>query len=889
MDQTFIRQTLIGRMRQHGEDLEAAIRTTARGMGIDAAALKPAADAIRREGNRNRLLTEPPAVIRQQLRDELTHDSWYSGQEEGDEFWPRLREKMMAGSLASAVPDIDRASTKVVALCAAPNVRRLKKRGMVVGYVQSGKTANYTAVMAKAADAGYQLFIVLAGMHNNLRRQTQVRLSKDLLDESWAPLTTDDADFGRVNNGSAMLKNGTKTIAVVKKNQSRLEALRSWLAEIPEDIRARVPIMILDDEADQATPNSSTKIDSRTRINELVRAIWSEVKTGTYVGYTATPFANVFMDPHDEEELYPADFIIDLPRPSAYFGAERLFGREPIDDEDTPTDGVDVIRYVPEEDSDHLRPPSGPENRRGFDPDLPPSLIQALNWFLVATAIRHARGENDEHSSMLIHTTHFTDPHFMMKQRVDEYLETQRRKLTGDDFNDFRAAYDTENERASDVATQAMPPWHVIQKHLPHVAQSTRVIVDNGFSTDRLDYEREDEEGNSIYETVIAIGGGTLSRGLTLEGLVVSYFVRTSNTYDTLLQMGRWFGFRPGYEDLPRIWMPKSLALEFQFLALVEEEIRQDMRRLERMQVTPREMGLRVRSHPGRLSIVARNKMQHADIVWVSYSGKRLQTFIFDEFNAEKQRANIHAARELVTAASRVGSSGFSAAAPTKWIARDLDPELIIDFINSYHFHEDQIGLQPEHLTGWIRRAAPERRWNLVIKGSARTQTLNGQPVDLGSLDLGYDLQVPAVNRAPLTASPPGTANIKSLLSQADWYADLDAHDIGRTKGMDYTAARELRRKHADGNGLLIIYPVSRYSVPLGAAQTETNSRRAMNSPEHLIGVGLILPDIGQDGVAAEGDYYSVTPDWEMSAEDDETPPDLEGSATFDGAEPRKG
>jgi hypothetical protein len=165
--------------------------------------------------------------------------------------------------------------------------------------VQSGKTANYTAVMAKAADAGYRLFIVLSGLHNNLRKQTQVRLSDDLVDHDWVPLTSENADFGNVVNGAAILAGGVKSIAVVKKNQSRLRSLRDWLRDIPEETRRRVPILLLDDEADQATPNSATGREQLTRINELVRQVWRELPTGTYIGYTATPFANIFMDPSD--------------------------------------------------------------------------------------------------------------------------------------------------------------------------------------------------------------------------------------------------------------------------------------------------------------------------------------------------------------------------------------------------------------------------------------------------------------------------------------------------------------------------------------------------------------------------------------------------------------
>ena len=218
MDQEFARQTLIDRMRRHGESLEQAAASFARGMGVPVSQLSSAIESIRREGARNMLLDSPPGVFGHSLTAEARMSGWYTGPEDGDEIWPRLRAKLEAGSLRDVVEEVDKASTKVVAHLADPHIRNLKKRGLVVGYVQSGKTANYTAVMAKAADAGYRLFIVLSGLHNNLRRQTQVRLTTDLVDHDWAPLTSDVADFGNVLNGAALLSRGVMSIAVVKKN-----------------------------------------------------------------------------------------------------------------------------------------------------------------------------------------------------------------------------------------------------------------------------------------------------------------------------------------------------------------------------------------------------------------------------------------------------------------------------------------------------------------------------------------------------------------------------------------------------------------------------------------------------------------------------------------------
>ncbi|WFE23305.1 Z1 domain-containing protein [Solwaraspora sp. WMMD937] len=867
-------------MRQQRMSLDRAAEWIANIFDAKLADLAPAVDSIRREGARNKLLDSPPGVL-QETAAEARMSSWYSGSEEGDELWPRLESRIKSGPMADVVTEIDNASTKVVANLADPSVYGLRKRGLVVGYVQSGKTANYTAVMAKAADAGYGLFIVLSGMYDNLRRQTQVRLSRDIVDHDWVPLTTDDADFGNVVNGAAFLARGTKSIAVVKKNQARLRSLRDWLRDIPQDIRRRVPVLLLDDEADQATPNSATRQDRQTRINRLIRQIWQEIPTGTYLGYTATPFANIFMDPNDDQELYPADFIIDLPRPKAYFGAERVFGREPLNDADDPDPGLDMVRDVPDEEAKELRPPSNREARQTFDPALPPSLIEAIRWFLVATAIRRARAQHDAHSSMLIHTTHYIQPHIAMQGRVQALISTIRADWQDGNIWDLDGCYRREAMRAKEVASVELPAWSKVKQAIARVLSDVRILVDNGESDDRLDYDRV-VDGKPVPETVIAVGGGTLSRGLTLEGLVVSYFTRTSNTYDTLLQMGRWFGYRTGYEDLTRIWMQASLAEEFRFLALVEHEIRQDMAHMERMQVTPRQLGVRVRAHPGRLAIVARNKMQHADIVRITYAGRRLQTFIFDELGRSVIARNQDAAKELVTSCRKVVPERQILGLP-RWIFTDIPAQQITSFLKTYQFHPDQVGLHGDHMIGWIERAAPSNPWNVVVIGSDKIHRRDdNSPIPLGEMDLGLPMPVPAVNRAPLRMPEPGTANIKALLSHNDWFADLPPGLVAEL-GESSADPRTIRRERSKGRGLLIIYPVSCRSTPMGPAR-KTNSRRDMQAPDHLIGVGIIFPEVEQEGLAKDGTYYSVHPDWEVEAVDEEDlPQDREGSHIIDG------
>lgn len=863
----------IGRLRVSLDEVVDTLRSI-----VDPAALDAAAEGIRRDQEQNDLLDSPTGVVYRSLVSNVQMAPWYPGPEAGDRHWDALKGRLLGSRMAGAVPDIDRASTKVVAQLANPNIHGLKKLGLVLGYVQSGKTANFTAVMAKAADRGVGLLIVLSGIHNNLREQTQVRIAKDLDFASGAciALTTPDADFvnSHTHRGAALLGGEKPVVIVIKKNASRLENLRDWLTEIPADILRRTPVLILDDEADQATPNSSTGRDERSRINGLLREIWGLVQSGTYVGYTATPFANIFMEP-DGSDLYPSNFIINLPRPEEYFGAERLFGREPMSEDDVPDPGLDMIREITDDEATALRPPSGTEAREAFMPPVPQSLRDAVEWFIVATAVRRARG-HDDHSSMLIHTTHYSAPHIAMQKQVAELCDDIKQAWQTGDRSALSAAYSDEKDRAAECASEPMPTWDEISSHIGAVLVDVRVIVDNGMSTDRLDYDRKDASGNPVREVVIAIGGGTLSRGLTLEGLVVSYFTRTSNTYDTLLQMGRWFGYRPGYEDLPRIWLQPSLADEYRFLALVEAEIRADIADMELQQLTPRELGVRVREHPGRLAIVARNKMGAARLVRVTYAGERMQTFIFDRDETVASQ-NIQAARDFISRCMSTTRLVKSETLP-RWSFRGVPAETVCSLLEQYRFHPDQTSMRSDFMTGWIREAAPTAPWNVtVISRSRPARDAAGNDLDLGKLNLGFG-DVLAVNRAPLKTSATGTANIKSLLNHVDWFADLDPAVINSLSADEHKHPRDVRRRYAEGAGQIIIYVVSKDSTPQNAGSETARGRMSMGT--HLLGLGIIFPSGGAES-RGEATYYGVTPDWqpELDPSSEEIPIDLEGDA----------
>lgn len=871
MDPQFIRETIVNRLRQFSESLDEAEKAVTRGFGsmVDRNLIREIVEKLREQARVFEMLDNPPGVHSgeyESLEEEAKINHWYIGPQTGDVCWPRFKARL-ENEGADYVEELDASSSTVVAHLADPNVGGLKKKGLVLGYVQSGKTANYTAVIAKAVDAGYRMVIVLSGLHNNLRRQTQIRLENDLLESEWAHLTTSDEDFGKVVDGEALARKRVLMIAVVKKNSARLRKLRDWLRDINEVVRRKCPVLIIDDEADQATPNSAQHGVDRTAINRLVREIWEATLTGSYVGYTATPFANVFMDPNDSGDLYPSNFIIDLNRSESYFGAERIFGRDELDEDDNPDDGLDMVRTITEEEAESLKAPSRRGDRDDFDPELPASLETAVRWFLLATAVRRARGQY-KHSSMLIHTTHYTQPHFAMRDRVRFLLKTL-------DFNDgeFRELYLQEIDRVKDATTAMSVPWPEVKDALTAVLVDVKVVVDNGSSLERLVYDKDDEFGESLPKTLIAIGGATLSRGLTLEGLVVSYFVRSSNTYDTLLQMGRWFGYRAGYEDLPRIWTTADLASDFRFLSSIEEEIRRDIHAMENARITPQQLGVKVRAHPGRLEITA--KMGTAEKVRLSYANSHKQTFILEEKNVEVLRSNLETTRSLI---SQIGFENFEKLNPaaSRRIARGISASAIAEFFECYCFHRDQPSLRSELVAGWIKKSALDSKWNVVVMGAA--QDTQGRRRD--TVPLGFGDQTPMVNRAPLYDAPLGTANIKALISRPDWFVDLDPDYVKECRSRGLTRPEHVRSGTPSASeGLLLIYPVDPNSVPMGSAlRTNRPTRRKMEAVAPIIGLGVFFPRVQAELDTYDAEYYSVNP-MSMDIPDDlELPIDSEDS-----------
>lgn len=795
------------------------------------------------ESIRIRDLDEPPSVF---LNGRPT---WYTGPDmENDRNWPALAASLRRkGFSESNIAAVDDSSTKIVALLDHPKQEQFRTKGLVVGFVQSGKTTSFTAVMAKAADRGYKLFIVLSGIHNALRRQTQIRLVKDLIDANpgqWHQVTSETKDFVPQPNAKAFFASKDQCVLlVVKKNAAVLRKLRTWLASAGEYLE-KCPTLIIDDEADQSTV-------ATTKINPLLYDVLDKFPQVGYVGYTATPFANLLIDPSVTEDFYPRDFIVNLPQPTGYHGTEVLFGRELLDGED-PEDldgGYDMIRLVPDDEVDDLKPKNKKEAAY-FRPGMTHSLRASVEWFWLATAARRARGSGDQHSTMLIHTTTETGVHEAFKDPLLDLRIATLRKLDLSEPALLARLRSTWGRETALVPAEQMGevkvPFDVVLHHLRDVVRDTKVVIDNYRSSDRLNYEAGPV-------TAIAVGGNTLSRGLTLEGLVSSLFVRAVSAYDTLLQMGRWFGYRGGYADLPRIWMTEELAEWFRHLATVEAEMRIDINRyMNNPLENPMTFAVRLRSHP-KLSITAKAKMKAAVLAHASYGGQLVESRFFDVGGKAGKWLddNAKAARSLIAAAVRNGITE-EAPRPETALFTAVPSDDVIAFLGSYSFHERSSDGGRKQLISYIEKrmkGGALNRWSVGVIGNSQSTSKTA------SCDLGSGIEVKMVKRSRLGQQSEqtfdGVADIKTLTSRRDETVDLN---VDGSAPLSRSAILELRREQRPDEGLLLIYPIEPES------DTGREGRKPLGAPtdDVVIGVALVFPEPRPGTQDADVEYWSA-------------------------------
>ncbi len=756
------------------------------------------------------------------------------------------------------------------------------RRGMVVGQVQSGKTSHYTGLICKAADAGYKLIIVLAGMHESLRNQTQKRIEKEFIgyekvswssedknrrvgvgeffDEMISPpcsLTCSDenenGDFNRkfASQIGVILGGNDPVILIVKKNKSVLTNVINWAISFhglkdPKTGRKvvrNIPLLLIDDEADNASVNTNPVPRDEygipledydvTAINGKIRKLLNHFEKSAYVGYTATPFANIFIYPEGEtlthgEDLFPRDFIVNLPTPPNYIGPVQLFGfpseNEPGFDENKDEKGLQIIREI--KTSDYKKDIPDKHKKYHVPEKIPNSLKEAIKSFVIASAARMARGEQNNHNSMLIHVTRYTAVQERIGQLVSEEVQFLRRQMEYTDQNDPEGVYkDFEKlwycsksdfwaksyldypSTTKDVKEQIKDPiikeisWEEVKYFLFEAVSRIKIKLINGTAKDALDYSKH-PKGLSV----IAIGGDKLSRGLTLEGLTVSYYLRASRMYDTLMQMGRWFGFRPGYIDLCRLYTSPDLVKWYKYIALASEELRSEFDYMAAYNSTPSQYGLRVRTHPNNLLITAVNKMRDGTVMDVSYANSIVETVIFpQEENVLKNNLEV-IDQFIYNLGPKFTTNG------NKILWRDIPSQQILQLLDEYIVHIDSRKAAPKPLKKYIEKQMGKgelKSWTIALVNKKNAEY--SYPFELFKPD---EIGMPERNRSLSNGR---------MIDRKDEYVDLtqeefdealrrmknDPNRKSRTsKEPKFPSGPYIREVRSPKKGLLIIYPL---------------------------------------------------------------------------------
>ena len=731
----------------------------------------------------------------------------------------------------------------------------VSKKGLVVGQVQSGKTANYTGLVCKAADTGFNLIIVLAGIHNNLRSQTQLRLDEGFLgfdtqferantkettkigvglipgfDDAIANSYTTNAEKGDFTSRSANTAGFNfnapqPALLVVKKNASVLKRLNTWLNTHAENGKINnKSLLMIDDEADNASINTNASGDEPTTINKHICSILNKFNRSSYVGYTATPFANIFI-PLGDSNLFPRDFIINLPAPSTYIGPDKVFGTSIVPDDSNDellpivTSVNDFHNFVPNK---HKKDDAKPSLN-----EMPESLRLAIKCFIVTCAIRILRGQEHKHNSMLIHVSRFQlwQNHIKdlvvrifnyYKQEIevgDRMVLEELRQVFEVDRNDYKSYKTTtqsilESRYKNIDDSLIVHSWEDVKGQLFKAVQKITVKSINGSSNDVLTYYDNKEDGISV----IAIGGDKLSRGLTLEGLSISYFLRASKMYDTLMQMGRWFGYRSGYVDLCRLFTSSELNEWYRHITLASEELREEFSYLYEVGGTPEDYALRVRNHPGVLQITSLTKMRYANTVEVSWAGRLVETY-----QLLKDRENRHA--NFVDADNLLCKLGDYELKGKNYLWRNVAVDDVITFFENYRLPASMVKVNLRAITDYVKQvnnSGELSNWNIVLMNKPTGE--RGQEYDgylSNGLGFNYFLRVPSndstdhylLRKNHILGNPRDEfvdLSEKTLLKALE-----ETNQKLKDRNQTYPSPKLVREKYRDvKHPLLIVYPI---------------------------------------------------------------------------------
>lgn len=830
------------------------------------------------------------------------------------ELWKRYKMHLENKDPSFPTASLDDFTDKILDKCVNPKqAGSWDRRGMVVGHVQSGKTSNYIGLINKATDAGYKLIIVIAGTISSLRRQTQNRIDSDYIGRNSSaylrnkgetrikgvgkykvktdiyPLTSahylkgDEGDFNtRQLNNSNIPLGKNPVVLVIKKNKTILENLIDWLAH-NENIKTiegrkklmKVPALIIDDESDYASVNTAKEKDDAKTINRLIRILLNLFDQNTFIGYTATPYANLFISQeydndykaivknkeyHVGNDLFPEHFILNIKSAKNYIGASKLFGLEDPNTGES-NEPLDIFRPIySEEYNPPLFEKINKHNKDDLPEHLPESLKKAVKSFILTCAIRRLRGHEKKHNSMLVHVALYVKwidrISLLMNKLIKEYINeieaddlefiTSLKELFETDFlpttSNVLDNLDYKDSRIKhhswvEVAKEIKPAIKKFDVRAVHGTTSVSKLDYHNIAN--IDYELEKENGLSV----IAIGGGKLSRGITLEGLSISYYLRTTKMYDSLMQMGRWFGYRPGYVDLCRLFTNERIFDWFNHITMATEEMRNDFDIMSSQNLKPTDFRLKVRNHHGLLAVTSVSKLYHSTNIQISFSGSNKQTYSLNkDLNSIQNNFNqLQTLTKRLTNPIKINTKRSDKLKYLMFKNVDIDP--LMQFINGYRINIPAINNQV--ITDYIETQnsiQSIKEWticiisntdkevylydeNIKIIDRKKEKTSRKDPNFYGLISEGEKIQMTCSvrNQKEDQQSYKITKNQIDIL--VDRQVDLDKQGFKSNRAIK--AQRKLEKK-----GLLLIYGL------------DERGTIGLNNNIPLVGYSLYFPEI---------------------------------------------
>jgi hypothetical protein len=794
---------------------------------------------------------------------------------------------------AAVLASLDQSSDLVLSHLGSPSVAR-PRFGLVIGYVQSGKTENFTALVAKAADAGYKLVIILSGIDDEIRGQTQGRIrthiwgsgddySKDGVkypDRRWNELTGPLSDFyAPQSSANNKLGDGRPTCMVIKKNSAVLRRVLSWLSDASPQLKANLPVLIIDDEADQATPNvaASDPDNKPSVINRLIRQILGTFDKSRYVAYTATPFANFFINAETLEgrfgdDLYPRDFIISLPSPSSYVGSADVYGLPPgVLRDGQEVQRLDVCRVCADEPSQINA--VGAENLNG--------LKSAIRSFVLGTAVQLVtKGDDQFPSTMLVHASHLNVSHSDHREAVEAILDDMRAAIDGAGRNgllrSIEALYKGELMKSWSHCRELGYPVPETLPSFEAISEALKTVLSDGWISVRIINSIADSipkwEGEGATEPhlkSILIGGNLLSRGLTMPNLLTSYFMRRPEQADTMLQMARWLGYRRSVVYLMSVYSTDDCHADMSSIAAAEQDIRNQIAEMRRQGKKPIEFQFVVRIRHGLIPTRS-NAMRNADhhAVSSSHAGQLLETFCFNENDMTSLRVmtenNLSLLRSVLKSQ---GVARLQGASPGVHVFRASGNEAL-DFIDQLSLPRDELslGVNPNGvnnkslLLDYIRRRKDANElivWDFVIHGRSRSANLR-----YSDFSLLPDLSVTPIQRGRDLNSSTRLPRLKNLGVGLDEYESTVGEErmlLDRQLAENRVSTSngsEIRKLRSPNVGRIFVYPITKYSNQPGVGPDGKSDSalfleaNLQDAPEVILGFGISLP--GSDAANQE-------------------------------------